>query len=385
VGRTISIANGLIFLLFAAAAKALNRRESTALVEEKQKAEGASSQLAPEDTPSLLNTFIISKDNDKFLAALSFLITVAALTVGLSNGFLAISLSLLALFLSFLIGRELYKRLPDADPGATRKERFYFLFSNSLALFKYGVIAAFFILSLYVILQYREFIEPYIRYSKSIGDTAETQWLEFTSLTLLAMWFLFLFLVAIFDVFDTVFRFRQWMKRHRLVQLFVVPILTLLLFISAYSTASAINGWVYNVGPIVTGNHRLQEQKLRENLRQRIDLTVIKKEIDSDGQYASIELLVVNHSGKDVEAFEGALEFRDILSDTIKRLRIKEIVSIRANDRKSFTYKLKLNQGADEGKDFMNTELKNLRVFWFPERVVYSDKTASYLPLKNDG
>jgi hypothetical protein len=383
VGRIISIATGSIFILAAAAAKAFASREATTHVEEKKKTGGDNQKPAPMERPSLLSIFIISKENDKFLAALSFFITIAALTAGMSNRFLSVSLSLLALFLSFLVGRELYKRLPEAAHGATIRERFKFLFS-SLSLFKYTFIATFFILALYVILQYREFIEPYIEHSKSIGDITETRFYEFTGVSLLAMWFLFLFLVAIYDVIDNIFQFREWMKRHLPLQLFIVPALAILLLILAYTTTMAIDSWVYKVGPIVTGNQPLREHKLRGDLRQRIDLTVIKKEVDIDDQYANIEFLVVNHTGKDVEAFEGALEFRDILSDTIKRLHIKEIVLIRANERKSFTYQLKLNQVADEDKDFMNTELKNLRVFWFPERVVYSDRAAYYLPMKKD-
>lgn len=374
------------FLLITAVSKGLLRGRKTKSVEEiaeadtslKNEITGAPS-TSSKVALSSLGTFIISKDNDKFLAALSFFITVAALTVGLSNKFLAGPLSFLALLQTFLIGIELYKRLPSVNPGASKRERLGFLFSNTLTWFKYSLIAVIFILSLYVILQYRDLLLPSIKYHRLIGNDSEYKWLEFINITMLAMWLVFLFFVVVYDLFDTIFRFRHWMKGHRRIQIVMAPLITLALFILAYSVALKIDPWVYRVTPKLTGNIRLYEQNERERLRQEVDLSVLKMEVFTEAEhtYIKVVLLAKNNSDKDIKALKGTMVFRDVFRDKLKQIPIKQVMIIRAHESMPLTVKLSIDQSSEEDKRLSESELEEIRSVWLPDHIIYTDKTVS--------
>lgn len=330
---------------------------------------------ADEPTPTVddsLTEFLTERRNEKLLVVLGVLLAAVAAAVSLTNAFLAVSLSLLSLFLSVLVGGELFRKLPRFEPAGGVRDRFRRITHSRLTWFKYGVIAAVFIFSLCALVHYREFSEPSIRYHERIGDIDEVVFLRFMNQTMLAMWIMMLSLVFIYDLLDAVFRVRAWLTRHRRWQVLIVPAFAAAQMTSAFWVADAATPLVDALTPKITGNKQAEEWRRRERMRRQVAVFVIKKErVAEDGrEYIGLRVIAQNLTGAEVRGFKGRVIFGDAFEDKLKEVPLKHNAPLGAHERREFSLQASYDSRDDADRRVLETRLNELIVVWSPEKVL---------------
>jgi hypothetical protein len=126
-----------------------------------------------------------------------------------------------------------------------------------------------------------------------------------------------------------------------------------------------------------------EEAVQRERMNQSLSVVLYGKGfLPSDlesGRYQdhiTIKLAYKNTSEKKIRAFRGAVEFKDLFGDTIKRVGLKEENSLDPGAFKRVERTIDFNQFIDSDKKLAQADIKNLKAEWKPDLILFSDGTS---------
>ena len=128
---------------------------------------------------------------------------------------------------------------------------------------------------------------------------------------------------------------------------------------------------------------KAKEEAILTELRKTLTLTVFKKgflptnyDISRYQEYISFSVTYQNNSQKDIRAFQGTVAFKDLFGDLVKNLNIKITNPIKAGGKANWDGVMDYNQFIDSDVRLRNAELKNLKVDWIPEKIIFADGTT---------
>ncbi|MFB3884709.1 MAG: hypothetical protein ACE144_05745 [Thermodesulfobacteriota bacterium] len=123
-----------------------------------------------------------------------------------------------------------------------------------------------------------------------------------------------------------------------------------------------------------------EEARLTEQLRKTVEVAIYKKNFSpSDwrsGQYEDYILLgfvFKNLTEKDLRGFTGTVIFNDIFDKEICKTSLSYDEIILAGKSVRWEGQKRYNKFMDEDRKLANTDLKNLKIIWTPEKVLFTD------------
>jgi hypothetical protein len=117
-----------------------------------------------------------------------------------------------------------------------------------------------------------------------------------------------------------------------------------------------------------------EEEARREALRQELSLSVVSLTQVSRGfmDGVSLECVYRNATGKDIRAFEGTIEFKDVLGNNLGEDPFKVLTPIKSGDSRnvneSFPYMI--------APQLRDKKLSDLAIVWTPTKIVFADGTT---------
>jgi len=125
---------------------------------------------------------------------------------------------------------------------------------------------------------------------------------------------------------------------------------------------------------------KAREEAAAVELRKTVNLSVYQKSYrpaDPDAgsyeDYVVIKCAYENTSGKDIRAFTGKLRFTDLFGSEIYQSGLTISDPIRTGAKTTWVGSIKYNQFVDEDVRLRNTDLKDMRVEWLPQAVIFAD------------
>lgn len=119
---------------------------------------------------------------------------------------------------------------------------------------------------------------------------------------------------------------------------------------------------------------------LAAELRKSIDLTVYDKGVTPSnpmgGRFSdeiTIKCVYENRSSKDIRAFRGKIQFTDLFGSEIYTSGLTISDPIGAGQKGNWQGKIDYNQFVRQHQQLRNTELKDMKVVWIPESVIFAD------------
>jgi hypothetical protein len=122
---------------------------------------------------------------------------------------------------------------------------------------------------------------------------------------------------------------------------------------------------------------RAKEDARMAELRKAINLTVASKGFsEADYQsYITIKVVYENLSGKDIRAFQGAIQFTDLFGKEIFVSTMTISNPVKAGDKGQWAGAIKYNQFIDSQKALRTADLADLKIVWKPSGVIFTDGT----------
>jgi hypothetical protein len=126
---------------------------------------------------------------------------------------------------------------------------------------------------------------------------------------------------------------------------------------------------------------KAKQERLDAELESAVALTVVKKELvaaDEFGISKRVELRCAyrNTSSKDIRAFQGKLEFKDLFGDSIVSTTIKISDPVAAGEKGTWNGSMHFNEFIEGQKKLANTTLSDMKVAWSPRTVIFADGTT---------
>lgn len=128
---------------------------------------------------------------------------------------------------------------------------------------------------------------------------------------------------------------------------------------------------------------KAREEALAAELRKCITLAVWDKGfVDSDyrrGLYQDLltySITYENNSPKDIRAFQGTVVFQDLFGDRVNSFGLKITDPIKSGEKAQWKGTTAFNQFDKEDTRLRDAELKDLKVVWMPERIIFADGTS---------
>ena len=126
-----------------------------------------------------------------------------------------------------------------------------------------------------------------------------------------------------------------------------------------------------------------RKEAIATELRKSITLAVYEKDYrPSNWRAERYEDLITysitykNTSPKDIRAFQGQVVFQDLFGDRVNGFNLKISDPIKAGETGNWSGGTKFNQFDDEDVRLRNADLKDLKVVWVPERIIFADGTT---------
>jgi len=114
-------------------------------------------------------------------------------------------------------------------------------------------------------------------------------------------------------------------------------------------------------------------------LRKSIDLTVLEKGFrrsdtnGGPGNQITIKCTYQNSSAKDIRAFRGKIQFADLFGTEIYTTVLTISDPVTAGQKGNWEGVIEYNQFLGPDRQLRNTELKDMKVTWIPESVIFAD------------
>ena len=129
---------------------------------------------------------------------------------------------------------------------------------------------------------------------------------------------------------------------------------------------------------------KAKQEAIAAELRKAVAVAVFEKgfvpAIPGVGQfeaYITFKCAFENYSSKDIRAFKGVVIFQDLFGSDLYRVNLTISDPINAGAKASWSGVVKFNQFIETQQRFRDTELKDMKVIWMPESIIFSDGTRT--------
>ncbi|TMM28666.1 hypothetical protein FDT66_13770 [Polaribacter aestuariivivens] len=92
--------------------------------------------------------------------------------------------------------------------------------------------------------------------------------------------------------------------------------------------------------------------------------------------YITYKFVIKNKSVKNIRAVKGSITFMNLFDQEIKTLNLVYDESIKANSTVNYNAQTDYNQFKDSDKALKNKDLKDMKVKWNPEKIIFEDGTT---------
>ncbi|KAB1064083.1 hypothetical protein [Salibacter halophilus] len=92
-------------------------------------------------------------------------------------------------------------------------------------------------------------------------------------------------------------------------------------------------------------------------------------------EFLTYGFAIKNKSDKDIRAVKGAVVFNDVFDEEIYSLNLTYDQPIKSGEQIKWNAQSDYNQFTDEHQRLKNKELKDIKVVWKPEKVIFTDGT----------
>lgn len=121
-----------------------------------------------------------------------------------------------------------------------------------------------------------------------------------------------------------------------------------------------------------------EEAKRIKKLTEAVIVSCFEKgysEVDYQ-DYITYKFVIQNKSDKGIRAVKGGITFTNLFDEEIKSLNFVYDQPISAGQEVTWNATTDYNQFMDEDKTLKNKDLKDLKVVWKPEKVIFEDGTT---------
>ena len=117
------------------------------------------------------------------------------------------------------------------------------------------------------------------------------------------------------------------------------------------------------------------EKNRTERLLSIVGLVVLEKgEQKLEYQtYITYKFEYENKSDKDIRAVKGDVVFNDVFDDNIQTISLSYDKGIKAKEKKIYEASTNFNQFIPKDVRLRNKELKDLKILWKPEKIIFED------------
>lgn len=92
--------------------------------------------------------------------------------------------------------------------------------------------------------------------------------------------------------------------------------------------------------------------------------------------YITYKFVIQNKSDKSIRAVKGGITFTNLFDEEIKSLNFVYDQPIPAGEEVNWNATTDYNQFMDDDKTLKNKDLKDLKVVWKPEKIIFEDGTT---------
>ncbi|MBN4047347.1 hypothetical protein JYU05_02280 [bacterium AH-315-P13] len=120
-----------------------------------------------------------------------------------------------------------------------------------------------------------------------------------------------------------------------------------------------------------------EEQERIKRLTESVLVSCYSKgysEVDYQ-DYITYKFVIQNKSNKNIRAIKGGITFTNIFDEEITSLNFVYDKSIEAGEEVTWNATTEYNQFKSEDKTLKNKDLKDLKVIWKPEKIIFEDGT----------
>lgn len=126
---------------------------------------------------------------------------------------------------------------------------------------------------------------------------------------------------------------------------------------------------------------KLEEKAKKEEdakiarLKNALTVTILDKKFAKHNfqGYIIYECAFENKTDKAINAFKGQITFNDMFDDEIQSINIKYDEGVDANSIKNYSISTICNEWDEEAQLLKSKSLKQLKVFWAPEKIMFAD------------
>lgn len=92
--------------------------------------------------------------------------------------------------------------------------------------------------------------------------------------------------------------------------------------------------------------------------------------------YITYKFVIQNKSDKNIRAIKGSITFNNLFDETIKSLNLVYDQPIGSGNEINYNAQTDYNQFTDSDKALKNKDLKDLKIIWKPEKIIFEDGTV---------
>lgn len=121
-----------------------------------------------------------------------------------------------------------------------------------------------------------------------------------------------------------------------------------------------------------------EEAERLEKLRAATAVTIFEKDyVEVDYQdFITMKFVIKNKSDKEIRAMKGVIVFNNLFDEEIKSVNFMYDQQIEAGGEIVWDASLEYNQFSSEDKTLRSKDLKDIKVVWKPEKIMFSDGTS---------
>src|SRR5690606_17083335 len=92
--------------------------------------------------------------------------------------------------------------------------------------------------------------------------------------------------------------------------------------------------------------------------------------------YITYKFIIQNKTDKNIRAIKGSVTFTNLFDETIKSLNLVYDQPLAAGLEETYIAQTDYNQFIDSDKALRNKDLKDMKVIWKPEKIIFEDGTT---------
>jgi len=131
---------------------------------------------------------------------------------------------------------------------------------------------------------------------------------------------------------------------------------------------------------IAQAEAKAKAEAILKELQSALSVSVVNKGFKAPDfenfqyeSYITVDFTIKNRGAKAIRAFKGIVSFQTLMGGKVIDTPLELDKAIRPNSALSWTGALTYNQFMDEDQKLKNTDLKDLKVIWRPESILFAD------------